>query len=185
MSEPTEPRDGSDAGAADWSSTNLWDFAVSVYVHDPVQRVSLSLQDTLGADVNLILYCLWLGATGRGQIDGDNFATLSEAVSVWHKQVIVPLRAARRQLGDPPARVSPSAAKALRASVKDNELAAERIELDMLEDALDRSPVAHDIERRKRDMQNSLTAYFEFMGVPGSEDLDDAIATLIDACFSA
>ncbi len=185
MSEPTKSSDVSADDVDAWSGTNLWDFSVAVYEREPVQNVCLTLQDSVGADVNLILYCLWLGVSGRGQIDADTFAYLSEAVSVWHKQVIVPLRGVRRQLREPPARVSPSMASTLRTQVKESELLAERIELDVLSEALDRSPVAHDIARRKRDMKTSLVGYLGFLGAAESEAMSDAIATLVACSTSA
>lgn len=179
MSKPTKSTDQTGSAKTDLSGASLWDFAVSLYERDPVREICLALQESAGADVNMILYCLWLGATGRGQIDGDTFAHLSEAVSVWHKDVVMPLRAARVRLRKPPKSVAPSAATALRNQIKDIELAAERIELEVLAESLERSPVAHDRERRSRDMENSLTAYLAFIGAPASEDVADAIAILV------
>jgi len=182
MSEPTKPATGARPTSADWSGAGLWDFSISLYGREPVRKICLALQESFAADVNLILYCLWLGATGRGQIDGDTFAHLSEAVSVWQKEVVVPLRAARVRLRKPPRSVSPNAAGALRDQIKEIEFAAERIELDVLADSLVRSPVAHDPERCQRDMTSSLTTYLDFIGAPASEDTADAIAKLVEEC---
>ncbi len=148
MSEPSKPTDEPGSANEAWSAAGLWDFAISLYDRRPVRKICLALQESFEADVNLILYCLWLGASGRGQIDRDTFAHLSKAVSVWHKEVVVPLRAARIRLRNPPTSVAPSAANALRDRVKEVEFAAERIELDALAESLDRSPVAHDSDRR-------------------------------------
>ena len=182
MSEPTKPKADRGAVNAAWAGAGLWDFAISIYGREPVRNICLALQDALGADVNLILYCLWLGVTGRGHLDSDNFAHLSEAVSVWQKDVVKPLRAARIRLRKPPAAVAPSAAGALRERIKEVELAAERIELDVLAESHERSPVALDPERRRRDMANSLAAYLDFIGAPASEDRASAIEGLVEEC---
>ena len=182
MSEPTKRTASTGADHSGWDTAGLWDFSVSLYGRDPVRKTCLALQDALGADVNLILYCLWLGATGRGQLNSDHFAQLSEAVSVWHKEVVMPLRGARIRLRKPPPNVTPSAASELRERIKENELEAERIELEVLAEALERSPVAHDPKRRQRDMTSSLTAYLDFIGAPASQDTADAIANLVKAC---
>ena len=182
MSPPTNRTDQSAEPSAAGEARSLWDFSVIIYGREPVRKICLLFQDSFDADVNLILYCLWLGTTGRGQVDAEDFAVLSEAISVWQNEVIKPLRAARIRLRKPPPAVPARDAKALRERVKDIELSAERIELDLLADSLARSPVAHDQDRRRRDMADSLAAYFDFIGAPASEATIDAIDTLIAEC---
>ena len=182
MSEPTNSNGRPNSRISVGSSASLWDFSVALYERETVRTICLTLQDAFAADVNLILYCLWLGATGRGQIDSDVFAHLSEAVSVWHKEVVVPIRSARIRLRTPPKSVSPSAARSLRGRIKEIELEAERIELDVLAESLDRSPVAHDADRRERDMTSNLTAYLGFIGAPASDNTASAVAALVAEC---
>lgn len=184
MSPPTNPTDPPANPAATWAGSGLWDFSVALYGRDRVRTICLSLQNGFDVDVNLILFCLWLGATGRGQIDKDDLAGLSEAVSVWHNDVVKPLRAARIRLRTPPPAVASGAAKDLRERIKDIELSAERIELDVLEESLVRAPVAHDHDRRRRDMADSLAAYLDFIDAPSSEERTRAIETLIAECVA-
>lgn len=182
MSTPSNPTGPPTDPAATWAGSGLWDFSVALYGRDRVRTVCLSLQNGFDADVNLILFCLWLGASGRGQIDKDDLAPLSEAVSVWHNEVVKPLRAARVRLRTPPPAVAAGAANDLRERIKDIELSAERVELDVLEENLVRAPVAHDSDRRRRDMADSLAAYLDFIGAPSSEERTTAIETLIGEC---
>ena len=44
----------------------FWDFSLSVYSTEGVPAACLVLQDHHQVDVNVILFCCWLGASGRG-----------------------------------------------------------------------------------------------------------------------
>ena len=171
---------GTAAEALPWGDTGLWDFSLAVYARPRVANTCLMLQDRFGADANLILYGCWLGVTGRGALTAEDLAQLSEAATVWHKEVVVPLRRVRQWLKSPPRRVARALAEALRAQVKAAELAAERIEQTVLGEALNRSPVAHERERRRRDVAQSLDAYFAFIGAALDDPARDATAALID-----
>lgn len=42
----------------------FWNFSLDHYKQEGVQAACLHLQDSFGADVNLVLYCLWLARQG-------------------------------------------------------------------------------------------------------------------------
>lgn len=72
----------------------FWTFSLSVYARAGVEQACLALQEA-GADVNLLLFCCWLGGEGR-QLDKRQLKQLMSAVSVWQEEVLAPLRRARR-----------------------------------------------------------------------------------------
>jgi|NGEPerStandDraft_6_1074524.scaffolds.fasta_scaffold35414_2 uncharacterized protein (TIGR02444 family) len=72
----------------------FWTFSLSIWAQAGVEQACLALQEA-GADVNLLLFCCWLGAEGR-QIDKRQLKKLMSAVSVWQEEVLAPLRRARR-----------------------------------------------------------------------------------------
>jgi uncharacterized protein (TIGR02444 family) len=76
----------------------FWDFSIAVYGRDGVARACLLLQDAHGVDVNLLLYCCWIGASGGGRLGVDGMAQAAEAVAVWHGEVVRYLRALRKRL---------------------------------------------------------------------------------------
>jgi uncharacterized protein (TIGR02444 family) len=45
---------------------DFWRFSLSVYAAPGVADECLALQDTRGVDVNLLLFCAWLGGARRG-----------------------------------------------------------------------------------------------------------------------
>ena len=105
----------------------FWDFSLHFYAKPGIPAACLELQDRAGADVNVVLFLLYL-ASHRRRITQSDMTALDSTVALWREQVVRPLRTARRHLkiagqpfvGEPAAR--------LREEIKRNELAAERIQ---------------------------------------------------------
>jgi uncharacterized protein (TIGR02444 family) len=116
--------------------SRFWSFSLSVYGQADVRQECLELQDRHGLDVNMLLFCAFVGAVHGAILPERDLTELLAAVGDWHDGVVRALRNARRALkrfaGDR-APIGASAA-ALRTSVKAAELEAERIEQAMLED---------------------------------------------------
>lgn len=113
----------------------FWTFSLAVYREGAVQRECLELQDRYGVDVNLLLFCAFIGAV-RGAVMPDQAVRLAAAiVADWHRNIVANLREVRRALKPLASNASPTAASAaaLRQTVKAMELEAERIEQTMLE----------------------------------------------------
>lgn len=105
----------------------LWKFSLVIYSQDGVQEECLALQERFALDVNLLLFCAYMGGTGV-TLSADDLQGASAAVADWHRDVVRPLRTARRALKP----IAADAAQALRADVKKDELRAEQIEQAML-----------------------------------------------------
>ena len=105
----------------------FWRFSLAVYKPADVAAECLALQEALGLDVNLLLFCAWLG-TRAIILSGSDIEAASRVVAAWHNSVVRPLRGVRRhiktQYGD--------AFEAFRSRVKDDELQAEQAEQAML-----------------------------------------------------
>lgn len=97
---------------------SLTEYAGRLYARPGVEPLLLELQDEAGQDVLLLLLACWLGARGV-RANALLWQSLRDRQTPWREQVIEPLRQVRRFLtGD-------EEATALRAQVKDCELAAE------------------------------------------------------------
>lgn len=108
----------------------FWAFSLDRYGRDGVAPLCLELQERYGADVNLVLFALWLGRDGRG-LDAEGAAHAAEAVADWHREVVRPMRGVRRWLKNR-AIEDRTARDRLRAAVQKYEIEAERMEQDML-----------------------------------------------------
>jgi len=110
----------------------FWDFSLRFYAQPGVAEACLELQDGAGADVNVMLYLLFVASHGR-RLDDADIAALDAAVANWRDQVVRPLRAIRlhlKNVTDGPAR---DATERLRQEIKRSELAAERIQQHRIE----------------------------------------------------
>lgn len=110
----------------------FWDWSLSVYARPGVEKLLLSLQDSHGLDINMLLWSLWCA---------DRFEPPPEIVvrkaadmmRIWSSDVTAPLRGVRRALKQPPPRAPALEAASLRDRLKDVELSAEKIGQAMLE----------------------------------------------------
>ena len=117
----------------------FWDFSLEVYMTPGVGEACLELQERHGLDVNLLLFCIWLGASGRGTLAKAEIEELMSAVRVWHDDIVRALRAVRTRMkgGMPPA---PDAlAESLRQRVQKIEIDCEHTEQLMLAACVDRA----------------------------------------------
>ncbi|MGI9330038.1 MAG: TIGR02444 family protein [Gammaproteobacteria bacterium] len=110
----------------------LWDFSVSLYGKSDVKEACLELQDRFGLDVNLLLFAVWSAVAGPGRLDAERFRDCLRLTEAWQAEMIQPLRSLRRscQVELPAAQGADTAALGDRLQAA--ELAAERLELDLL-----------------------------------------------------
>ncbi|MGC1841242.1 MAG: TIGR02444 family protein [Pseudolabrys sp.] len=104
---------------------DFWRFSLRVYDQEGVPNECLELQDLHGVNVNLLLFCAWIGpqaiTLNRSDIEGA-----TQIVAHWDAMVVRPLRSARQEMkADPDMAI-------VRARVKAMEIEAERIEQAML-----------------------------------------------------
>jgi uncharacterized protein (TIGR02444 family) len=110
------------------ASSRLWSFSLAFYEHQGVAAALTELQDGAGLDVNLILFSLWLGWSGRGRFDEHGLEAADRAVGAIRVDVIEPLRALRRRLKT----AADTDIRRLRERVKALELDAEKAAQDRL-----------------------------------------------------
>lgn len=84
-------------------------------------------------NVNVLIYLLWRVDQRQERIQDGALAEAEAAVSAWRDEIVVPLRALRRQLKIGPSPAPSNATEALRGRLKAAEIDAEHIELDLLE----------------------------------------------------
>jgi uncharacterized protein (TIGR02444 family) len=101
----------------------LWRFSTAFYARAGVAEALIKLQDRAGFDVNLLLFALWFGLSGRNRFTAADLAAADRAAGPIRAELVEPLRDLRRRL-----RSNPDAdIRQLREEIKRLELAAERI----------------------------------------------------------
>lgn len=167
----------------------FWNFSLELYAGEGVAEACLDLQDRRGCDVNILLFCCWLGASGRPTLTADRLQSILKASAAWQTDIVQPLRTMRRLLKDRPwpemvEGVLPETMDAVRRRVADAELAAEHAEQLKLA-SLHAPPADRDrpVEKRLRAAVGNLGVYAICLGVvPDAKDRA-AVAALMAATF--
>ena len=70
---------------------DFWQFSLALYGQPGVARECLELQDKFGLNINLLLFCAWLGRRGVA-LGRDDLEGASRLIASWHDHVVHPLR---------------------------------------------------------------------------------------------
>ncbi len=124
----------------------FWQFSGEAYGEPDVAEACLEAQDNFGADVNVILLCLWMDTRGM-RMQGDDWANLLRTSQAWQRDTLAPQREKRRALKGKPDY----------EAAKRQELALERQAQAALLESLEEMPIRHKAA-------DSLMHYFESIG---------------------
>jgi len=102
-----------------------------VYAAPGVAEECLALQRALSIDVNMLLFCAWLGAAKHMALDATDLTVIADTVGPWHHTAVRPLRAVRESIKALP-EMTHDEVQALRKQVSVSELRAEQIEQALL-----------------------------------------------------
>ncbi len=172
----------------------LWDFVTWAYAEPGVEKACLALQNRLGVDINIALFCAWLAYRGTGTNSLAKYLAAALKLSRdWQKTLVEPLRACRNNLKDlidNSAMVGSdrAAASALRERIKQCELDMEQLQtlalytlvIDGADEGVHRSPA-----EQKDDALNNLTVYFAATGVKLDPLAQTHVMRILTAIFGA
>ncbi len=169
-------------------SSGFWDFSVRVYGQPGVADACLALQNQHGLDVNLLLYCCWIGAS-RGAIRDSDLKSAFEFSATWSANVVRPLREVRswmKTAGHPSDCIPRADSMEVRADVKATELAAERLQqigLESLSEPAPEQPLPAD--QQLEATVSNLTGYLALMNLDRGQASSDDLATVVTAAIPA
>jgi uncharacterized protein (TIGR02444 family) len=142
----------------------FWRFSLAFYALPGVMPALLALQDRDGYDVNLILFAVWYGLSGRGRLDRDRLAGAERGSAGLRSEIVVPLRALRRRI-EPRGEAD---LERLRAAIARLELAAERAVQRRLAAYAGRPDGLAAAGRRRADARANLALYLGAGAARGS-----------------
>jgi len=121
---------------------NFWNFSLGLYGRPGVAPALLGLQDALGLDVNMLVFCCWAASKGR-ELSAADLSMVEAVAQPWQNEVVVPLRSLRRRLkgGFPP--LPPARVEAYRKGFSDLEIEGEHIAQEAMETAFNALPKAN------------------------------------------
>ncbi len=151
----------------DFPDHPFWDFSLQVYRREGVGAACLNLQAQHGIDVNIMLFCLWLGETGRGVQNAEECADMLAATDRWHQEVVKGLRHVRQILKDGFPDTPDELRESLREEIQAAEIDSEHLEQLLLAASVDRPQVveALSLEDRAGDAARNFDLYLDSLGV--------------------
>jgi uncharacterized protein (TIGR02444 family) len=155
------------------SSNPFWTFSLEFYARPGVAPACLGLQDRLGVDVNLLLFCLWTATQGVA-LDAGIMRKAVAYSKEWTTNVVGPLREVRRFLKD-------RKVDEFRNRVKAAELLGEQVEQQAL---FDLSPSAGHSAASPVLADANVALYFRIAELRPQDADRDALAVLRNAAFS-
>ncbi len=151
----------------------LWDFALWAYKQHDVEKACLALQNRLGADVTMVMFCLWLAHRGTpGHFLARYLGAAIKLSRDWQRSFVEPLRTCRTNFKDFIVNTDmggeeAATANALRDRIKQSELDMEQLQmLAMYSLVTDiETDEIRSVAMQKQDAQNNLNVYFSATGV--------------------
>ena len=68
--------------------SHFWLFSVSIYGSTGVQKECVELQDSVGIDVNILLFCAFVGAVHGALLSEQELSDAIAAVAQWQEAII-------------------------------------------------------------------------------------------------
>jgi uncharacterized protein (TIGR02444 family) len=167
-------------------SESFWDFSVRTYRRTGVPEACLSLQNDYGVDVNMVLYCVWIGAAS-GVFDDESFSRSSEFSKLWADNIVIPIRSARTWMKTAGCHLDPvptAPCMEFREEIKSVEFAAEKMQQEVLESM---SIINRDRDDAPAEIVEhavaNLAIYFQNLEVSMGSKVRDKLAVILSAAF--
>lgn len=158
----------------------FWDYSLRLYAQPGVEEACLTLQDEFDLDVNIVLFCLWTGEEGPGQLTAAEMAEAIARGGQWQGEVVKRLRHIRRTLKKNAFGATMELVEIFRPRAQMLELAAEHVQQLLLAGLVP----------RKRDTTGidaaifNLRAYFAETGLAADGNARDAVLLILARAFS-
>lgn len=157
---------------------SFWEFSLAFYSRERVSAACLSLQNRRGADVNILLFCCWLATLGL-KVESAGLHAAIAAVEAWRRDVLEPLRGARRAVSDQFPELGKSDRQAIKHGMLSVELECERIAQEKITQAASGQATADEAATALQIASAALETYLDMViGAPDEQDAEDLRALL-------
>jgi len=159
---------------AEFPDHPFWDFSLKVYMAGGVGQACLELQDAHELDVNVVLFCLWVGASGRGALDDTQMSDVLGAVHDWHHNIVRELRTVRTYMKGGVGLAPTEITESLRQRIQKTEIDCEHAEQLMLAASIDLEEVPdRKTDDRLVDAVENISKYFRTFGTVSDADREN------------
>jgi uncharacterized protein (TIGR02444 family) len=161
-----------------------WAFALHLYARPLVADACLRLQDEAGVDIMMFLMSAFAAVRRRLLLTPSEIRELDEICRPWREQIVWPLRAIRAGLKTGPLPAPNRETEPFRSTIKAAELAAERLQNQLLAERLPLRPPEQDAvtpEDLHAVLRSVVTLALERRGSRPIADLLSSIDRIVEA----
>lgn len=149
----------------------FWDFSLATYMNDVVPPACLAIQERYTLDVNCVLLCCWMGASGRGALSVEDMDRICGTVAAWNREIVCGLRTIRTALKGGFPGAPDALAEGVRKTIAKTEIDCEHVEQLMLAGAVDRAvDEGRPLAARAEDCMRNIRLYLGALGVEAVEE---------------
>ncbi|MDA0653021.1 MAG: TIGR02444 family protein, partial [Proteobacteria bacterium] len=155
-------------------------YSLNVYRRDGVSPALINFQDRHNLDVNILLLCLWMGYSGRGELDDADFSHVLRVSANWNPEIVCAIRDVRIRLRQEIALVPKELSDAVRKKLLELEIECEHVEqLSLATGLTQKEPHGGSSEEKLRDCGLNLKSYFDRKGcILDADDRRELLAIL-------
>ena len=171
--------------AIGFDSHPFWDYSLDVYRRDGVSPALIKFQDRHNLDVNILLLCLWMGSSGRGELEDADFSHVLRVSANWNPEIVCAIRDVRIRLRQEIALVPKELSDVVRKKLLELEIECEHVEqLSLAAGLTEKEPHVGSSEEKLKDCGINLKSYFDRKGCNPDADDRRELRTILSAAFS-
>ncbi|MCW9047989.1 MAG: TIGR02444 family protein [Gammaproteobacteria bacterium] len=167
----------------DFPTSELWNYSTQIWTLPEVEAICLILQDNYDANVNILLYCCWIGDKNLS-LNDDDLQTIIDTVQPW-QTIIKPLRDSRKMMKQQLIALPASLIEQTVCNITEMEINAEHMTQLALEKVLLPESISTCDEKNSiKCSLNNLKAYLSSLdNISSADELLPQISQLLSAIF--
>ena len=167
----------------DYPNSEFWNYSTQIWTLPGIEPVCLEFQNNYDANVNILLYCCWVGDK-KLSINDDDVQVLLDTAQPW-QTIIKPLRDSRKMMQQNLMAMPSEMIEQTTSNICEMELNAEHMEQLALEKALNLSQVTPCTDTSNIECSlNNLNRYLQSIeSITSVNVLSQQITQLLNAAY--
>jgi uncharacterized protein (TIGR02444 family) len=161
-----------------------WAFALEIYARPGVADACLTLQNEAGVDIMMLLMVIFAAVKHRHLLTREEIRSLNDVCRPWREQIVWPLRKMRTGLKTGPSPAPGAATEEFRSKIKSLELAAERLQNQLLAENLPLGPPDNEPISRER-LRTVMVQIVTILSSREGQDLTARLSESIEVIVAA
>ncbi len=155
-------------------------FVTQVQANKHIKNALVSLVQRLQLNTNILLFCCWIGETGRKQFTKKNMQDILSDILPWHNKIVLTLKKMRKSLED---RIRKPSDYTTTKLILEQEITANKIEQLMLTEVSIRPSYPRTDSQKFVDACKNITTYCKELQTGMDQQDTEAIKQLLSLIF--